>query len=48
MELAPLPSARHGFGGVVIGDTAYFPAGWTGGKFCPDNPTDELWAFNLK
>ncbi|HEY3917925.1 MAG TPA: kelch repeat-containing protein [Stellaceae bacterium] len=49
MELAPLPGARHGFGGVAIGDTAYFAGGWTGSATrCADNPTDELLAFTVK
>jgi N-acetylneuraminic acid mutarotase len=46
--LAPIPGARHGFGGAVVDDTAYFAGGWTGGTRCADNPTDALWAFNLK
>lgn len=48
-ELAPLPGARHGFGGAVIGDTAYFAGGWTGSATrCADKPTDELLAFTLR
>ena len=47
-ELAPLPSARHGFGGSVVGDVAYFAGGWTGSPGrCAANPTDELLAFAL-
>jgi N-acetylneuraminic acid mutarotase len=47
-ELAPLPGARHGFGGAVIGDAAYFAGGWTGSPGrCAANPTDELLAFAL-
>lgn len=47
-ELAPLAGARHGFGGAVIGDAAYFAGGWTGSPGrCAANPTDELLAFAL-
>ena len=43
--LAPMPHGRHGFGGGVIGDTAYF----VGGSLSPGGggTTDQLIAFRL-
>ena len=43
--LAPMPHGRHGFGGGVLGDNAYF----VGGSLSPggDGITDQLIMFHL-
>ncbi len=43
--LHPMPGGRHGFGGAVVGDTAYF----AGGSLLPGirGVTDEMLAFEL-
>ena len=44
--LAPMPHGRHGFGGAVVGDNAYFVGGSLnpGGK---GGSTDQLLMFHL-
>ena len=44
-SLAPMPHGRHGFGGGVIGDDAYF----VGGSLIPGDSgaTDQLIKFRL-
>ena len=45
VTLAPMPAGRHGFGGAVIGSSAYF----VGGSLTPGGRgiTDQLIMFNL-
>ena len=44
-SFAPMPMGRHGFGGVVVGNSLYFAGGATG---CGGGGrTNELLVFNL-
>jgi hypothetical protein len=45
VTLAPMPAGRHGFGGAVIGSSAYF----VGGSLTPGGRgiTDQLIMFSL-